>query len=87
MCIIVCNINTFVADPIGNSNRRKALVDQKADVAVPQIVDPDALYAGFLTATLHFPIQIAFRDREHPVIQANVVLFVTVKMRSFFFNP
>ena len=35
MCIIVGNINTFVADPIGNSNRRKALVDQKADVAVP----------------------------------------------------
>ena len=35
MCIIVGNINTFVADPVGNSNRRKALVDQKTDVAVP----------------------------------------------------
>ena len=35
MCIIVGNINTFVADPVGNSNRRKALVDQKADVAMP----------------------------------------------------
>ena len=35
MRIIVGNINTFVADPVGNSNRRKALVDQKADVAVP----------------------------------------------------
>ena len=35
MCIIVGNINTFVADPVSNSNRRKALVDQKADVAVP----------------------------------------------------
>ena len=35
MCIIVGNINTFVADPVGDSNRRKALVDQKTDVAVP----------------------------------------------------
>ena len=75
MCIIVCNINTFVADPIGNSNRRKALVDQKADVAVPQIVDPDALYAGFLTATLHFPPE---QIVPFSVLQNNNYLEMTV---------
>ena len=35
MCIVVGNINTLVAYPVGNSNRRKTLVDQKTDVAVP----------------------------------------------------
>ena len=43
-----------------------------------QIVDPNAFYAGFLTATLHFPIQIAFCDREHPVVQTNVVLHLQI---------
>ena len=35
MCIVVGNINTLVAYPVGNSNRRKTLVNQKADVTVP----------------------------------------------------
>ena len=68
MCIVVGNVNAFMAYSIGNSNRRKTLFNQKADVAMSQIVDPNAFYAGFLAATLHFPIQIAFRDREHPVL-------------------
>ena len=68
MCVVVGNINTLVAYPVGNSNRRKTLVDQKADVTVSLNVDSDAFYAGFLTTTLHFSIQIAFRNWEHPVI-------------------
>ena len=35
MCIVVGDVDTFVAYPVGNSNRRKTLVDQKTDVAVP----------------------------------------------------
>ena len=35
MCVVIGDVNTFVADPVGDSNRRKALVDQKTDVAVP----------------------------------------------------
>ena len=35
MCIVVGNINTFVAYPVGDSNRRKTLFNQKADVAMP----------------------------------------------------
>ena len=78
MCVVIGDVNTFVAYPVGNSNRRKTLVDQKADVTVSQIMDSNAIYAGFLTTTLHFPIQIAFRDRKHPVIQANVVLHLQI---------
>ena len=50
------------------------------DIRVSQIVDPNAFYAGFLTATLHFPIQIAFCDREHPVVQTNVVLHLQIPL-------
>ena len=35
MCIVVGDVDTFVAYPVGDSNRGKALVDQKTDVAVP----------------------------------------------------
>ena len=51
MCIVVGNVNAFMAYSIGNSNRRKTLFNQKADVAMSQIVDSDALDSGGLGAS------------------------------------
>ena len=37
------------------------------------VVDSDALYPGLSRTPVHLPMQIAFGDRKHPVVFANII--------------
>lgn len=43
-----------------------------------KIVYSDPLYPRFLRTSVHLPVEIAFRDGEHPVILTDVILHFQV---------
>ena len=45
---------------------------------MPQIVYANAFYPGLLTATVHFSVEIAFADGEHPAVRLHAVEMLEV---------
>ena len=67
MGISIGNLNAFMPYPVGNGNRRETHVNQQADVAVSQIMNPNALHAGRLCAPVHLVMKVMFGDSKYPV--------------------
>ena len=88
MGIAIGDLDALVTHPVRNGYSGKAHINQQADVTVPQIVDPDALYPGGLGSSIHLVMEIAFghgknaillfQPVEHPQI---VLYFLTEKPR------
>ena len=41
----------------------------------------DAFYPGLLAATIHFPVEIAFADGEHPAVRLHAVELLEVVLQ------
>lgn len=88
MGISVSDLNAFVSHSVCNRHRRETHVDQQADVAMTNIMDPYALDPGGFCTSVHFPVQIALGDGENAVFLFQSVLhleellhFLTEKIR------
>lgn len=58
------------------------------DIRVPQIVYANPFHPSLLTATVHFPVEIAFADGEHPAVRLHsiellevILEFITEELR------
>ena len=73
MCVVIGDVNAFVTDTIRNSSCGEAHVDEQRDMRVSQIMDAYALDIGFLCTSVHFVVEIAFCDGEHPIVRLDIV--------------
>ena len=62
MSVVISDIDAFVSYPVSNRYRRIYHFNQKRNMAVSQIVDPDALYSCSLSTSVHLVVEIAFCD-------------------------
>lgn len=81
MGIAVGDVDTLMPHTLCNSQGSKAHVDQQTDVAVPQIVYANAFYPSLLTATVHFSVEIAFADGEHPAVWLHSIELLEVVLQ------
>lgn len=66
-------LDVLVAQALAHKQDRAAEVDEERGVGVPEIVEPDALHPGGLRCLQHLPPEVVLREREQPVILADVV--------------
>ena len=78
MSIAVGNVNALMSHTLRDGQGGKAHVDQQTDVAVSQIVYANPFHPRLLAATVHFPVEIAFADREHPAVRLHAVEMLEV---------
>ena len=78
MGIAVGDVDTLMPHTLCNSQGSKAHVDQQTDVAVPQIVYANPFHPRLLAATVHFSVEIAFADGEHPAVRFHAVELLEV---------
>lgn len=81
MGVSVGDVDTLMPHTLCNSQGSKAHVDQQTDVAVPQIVYANAFYSSLLAATVHFPVEIAFADGEHPAVRLHSIELLEVVLQ------
>ena len=81
MGVAVGDVDTLMSHTLCDSQGGKAHVDQQTDVAMSQIVYADALYPCLLAATVHFPVEIAFADGEHPAVRLHAVELLEVVLQ------
>ncbi len=88
MSVAVGDVDALMPHTLRDGQGGKAHVDQQTDVAMSQIVYADAFYSGLLTASVHFPVEIAFTDGKHPAIRLHpielpevVLEFITQELR------
>ena len=58
MRITISYVNALMSDTISNSYSREAHVNEQADVAMSDSVDPYSFHATCCTATAYFVVQI-----------------------------
>ena len=63
-----------MTDTVCNSNYRKSLINQQADMAVTKVVNTNTLYASFLAAALHLSIEVIFCNWKQSIVQTDVIL-------------
>ena len=73
MCISVGDVDTFMSHTVRDGDGAEAHVDQKADVTVPQIMNPDPFHACFSCAAVHFMVKITLGNREDSVVLLDLV--------------
>ena len=73
MSIAVSDFNAFVSHTVSNGNCRKAHINQKADVAVSEVMDSDTLDPCRLRPSVHLMVEIAFRDGENALLLLDAV--------------
>ena len=78
MGVAVGDVDTLMSHTLCDSQGGKAHVDQQTDVVVPQIVYANAFHSSLLAAMVHFPVEIAFADREHPAVRLHAVEMLEV---------
>ncbi len=52
---------------------RKAHIDQKRNMGMPQVMHPDLFDTGRLASAHHLPVQTVFRELEDPVTLSDVI--------------
>ncbi len=70
--VAIGDIGALVADAIGNRQRGEAHLDEQGNMAVPQVVDPDPLDAGFLASALYLVRQVILRNIEDAIVGTEV---------------
>ena len=60
-------INTLVSDTICDGYSREAHVDQQADMAMSDPVNPYSLHSAGCTSAAHFMMQVGFCEPEYSV--------------------
>ena len=68
MGVAISDVDTLVSYTLGNGQCRKAHIDQKGNVTVANIVDPDTLDACLFAAALHLPMQVVLADWENAAV-------------------
>lgn len=73
MGVAISDIDALVANPLGNRKRREPHVDEQGYVAVPKVVDADALNAASFVPSLHLVAEEVLRHLEDPVMRLQVI--------------
>ena len=68
MRITISNINTLVSHAISDSHSGEPHINQQADMAMSDSVDPYSLHSANSTTTANFVMQIGFRELEYAVV-------------------
>ena len=78
MRIPVRDINALMTDPVRNSLCRDPHIDQQADMAVPQVMDPDPFNACRFRPPVHFMMKIVFCNFENPAVRLDAIETVNI---------
>ena len=78
MGVAVGDVDTLMSHTLRDGQGGKAHVDQQTDVAMSQIVYANPFYPCLLAAAIHFPMEIAFADGEHPAVRLHAVKLLEV---------
>ncbi len=81
MSVSVSDVNALVSYTVCDCNRLIALIYQKRNIRVSQIVNADMLYACGFRTSVHLVIKVAFRYRKD-----TVYLFETVEYTEIFLH-
>ena len=73
MGVSVGDVDTLMPYTLCNSQGSEAHVDQQTDVAMSQIVYANPFHPRLLAATVHFSVEIAFADGEHPAVRLHSI--------------
>ena len=73
MSIAVGDVDTFMPHALRDGQGGKAHVDQQTDVAMSQIVYANPFHPRLLAAAVHFPVEIALADGEHPAVRLHAI--------------
>ena len=78
MGVAVSDVDALMSHTLRDGQSSKAHVDQQTDVTMSQVMYADAFYPGLLAATIHFPVEIAFADGEHPAVRLHAIELLEV---------
>ena len=81
MGVAVGDVDTLMPHVLRDGQGGKAHVDQQTDVAMSQIVYANPFHPRLLAATIHFPVEIAFADWEHPAVRLHAVELLEVVLQ------
>lgn len=83
MSVAVSNIYALVTNTVSDCQSGEAHINQKANVAVTNIVDSNTFHPGRLAAPVHFMVQIVLADRENAVIRFCTIEHLKVVLHLF----
>ena len=81
MGVAVGDVGTLMPHTLRDGQGGKAHVDQQTNMAVSQIVYANPFHSSLLAATVHFPVEIAFADGEHPAVRLHAVELLEVVLK------
>ncbi len=78
MGVAVGDVHALVAHPVGDRDRGEAQVDQKRDMAVPQVMDPYLFHTGKLRSGFQRVAERVLREGEEAVVFLDVAFHLHV---------
>ena len=78
MGVAVGDVDALMSHTLRDGQSGKAHVDQQTDVAMSQIVYANPFHPRLLAAAVHFPVEIALADGEHPAVRLHAVELLEV---------
>ena len=73
MSVVIGDVYALVSNTVSDCDSGESHINQMRNVAVSDVVDSDTFHACLLGTSVHFSVQIAFRDSKHPLVLANVI--------------
>ena len=73
MCVMICDINALMAKTISDCCCTESHINQKRNMAMSNVMNPDSLDICFLCSPVHFSVEIVLGDQEHPIIISDII--------------